>query len=373
MTRVLVDALGWPGRPRGVGRYIRELVAHLGVAGEVEVVLATGPWHLGFYAPLTQSGVRIVQVDGIGGSRLSRHAWHAMGLPTVARRVAADLVHVPEVVPAGRAAGIPMVVTIHDVAERDYPDVHGPFQVRYRRLVLKRLLRTSAHLITPSHFTAVRLAAFQPGAEGKTTVIPHGPGLDRTTETRKPALNLPDRFVLYVGALQRHKNVPRIVRSLRAVHASGVRRLDDLGLVLAGPSHNDTAEVTRAIGGDARVVWLELPSDGELAWLYRHAAGLVVPSLYEGFCLPITEAMNFGCPVITADRGGPREVAGNAAVLVDPLDEDAIAAAMIQVLTDEDLRTHLSAAGRAHAADFSWAKSATETAAVYRRAAAGEP
>jgi glycosyltransferase involved in cell wall biosynthesis len=372
LTRVLVDALGWPGRPRGVGRYINELVGHLCIDGQVEVLLATGRWHLDFYAALTRPGVRIVEVDRVGGSRVSRHAWHAIGLPRLAKKVGADVVHVPEVVPAGGAANIPIVATIHDLAERDYPDVHGRIQVRYRRLVLRQLLRNATHLITPSHFTATQVEAFQGGAGAKTSVIPHGSGLDPATVPKKPAVNLPDQFFLYVGALQRHKNVPRIVRALFRLYESGVPGIERVGLVLAGPRHNDASEVIRSIGGDARVVWLELPGDPELAWLYGHATGLVVPSLYEGFCFPITEAMSFGCPVISANTGGPLEVAGSAAVLVNPLDDAAITEAMLRVVTDKDLRASLSAMGRAHAATFSWEKAARATSAVYRRVAAGD-
>jgi glycosyltransferase involved in cell wall biosynthesis len=132
--------------------------------------------------------------------------------------------------------------------------------------------------------------------------------------------------------------------------------------------HNDEAAVESATDGDEAIVRLRDVADDELSWLYRHAALLAMPSRYEGFCIPLVEAMQFGCPVIAANSAAMPEIAGDAAVLVPANDERALADALKRLLDDEALRTNLAAAGRARAASFSWERAATETIAAYRAA-----
>jgi glycosyltransferase involved in cell wall biosynthesis len=167
-----------------------------------------------------------------------------------------------------------------------------------------------------------------------------------------------------VGAVQRHKSVPLLVRAFRALE------LGDAQLVLAGAVHNDEAAVAAAAQNDPRIVRLRDVDDAELAWLYRRAAVLAVPSRYEGFCIPLIEAMQFGCPVVAVNAGAMPEIAGDAALVVASGDERALAVALARVLDDADLRGQLAAAGRARAAQFSWERAATQTIAAYRVAAA---
>ena len=124
---------------------------------------------------------------------------------------------------------------------------------------------------------------------------------------------------------------------------------------------------------DGRVGFEHRPSPTRLAELYTGATGFIFPSLYEGFGLPIVEAMAAGAPVATTDRGSLREVAGDAALLFDPTDESAIAAAMTRLLTDRDLRTQLCARGHARAALFPWSRTAQETWTVYEEVASLPP
>jgi glycosyltransferase involved in cell wall biosynthesis len=173
-----------------------------------------------------------------------------------------------------------------------------------------------------------------------------------------------ERFFLFVGAVQRHKGVPHLVRAFRALGATGA------GLVIAGAVHNDEAAVEAAIATDPRIVRLRDPRDAELAWLYRNATALAMPSSYEGFCIPLTEAMQYGCPVVAADAGAMPEICGGAALLFSPTDEAALTAHLARLLADDELRSRLSAAGLERAAAFSWERSAHETLAVYRAALA---
>jgi glycosyltransferase involved in cell wall biosynthesis len=360
--RVLVDAVLGPAHPRGVGRYVLELAGHMQRSGEAAVTVAIAPWHRDFYAPLSAVGVGLAEVR-VGGRRGLRDAWHLLGVGRLAGRLASDVIHVPDRLPVARA-GRPLVITVHDTAEHDLTDAFGPLQLRYRRLVLADQLRRATRIIAPSTFSARRIAALAPAATDRTTVVMHGAGLDPAQPQVQPEQVGNERFILYVGAVQRHKGVPHLVRAFRALGAT------DVGLVLAGAVHNDEAAVEAAIGGDSRIVRLRNPRDAVLAWLYRHAVALAVPSRYEGFCFPLVEAMQLGCPVLAADAGAMPEICGDAALLFAPTDETALTAQLARVLADDGLRARLSAAGRERAAAFSWERAAHETISVYRAALA---
>ena len=360
--RVLVDAVLGPAHPRGVGRYVLELARHMQRSGEASVTIAIAPWHRDFYAPLSATGVELAEVR-VGGRRGLRNAWHLLGVGRLARRIGSDVIHVPDRLPVVRA-GRPLVITVHDTAEHDLPDAFGSLQLRYRRWVLADQLHRATQLIAPSSFSAQRIAALVPGAANRTTVVMHGAGLDPAQPQVQPEQVSRERFVLYVGAVQRHKGVPHLVRAFRALGGT------EAGLVIAGAVHNDEAAVEAAIGGDPRIVRLRNPRDATLAWLYGHAVALAAPSRYEGFCIPLVEAMQLGCPVLAADAGAMPEICGEAALLFSPTDETALTAQLARVLADAELRARLSAAGRKRAAAFSWERAAHETLSVYRAALA---
>lgn len=359
--RVLVDAVLGPSHPRGIGRYVRELSHHMARSGDVDITVAIAPWHRDYYAPLTAVGVELAQVR-VGARRGLRSTWHAYGVDRLARLVRADVIHVPDRMPVIATAGRPLVVTLHDTAEIDQPDAFGAIQLRYRRWVLRDQARRATRIIAPSHFAAQRIAALNPTAARRTAVVTHGAGLDPDQPQVDPGQIGGRPFVLFVGATQRHKSVPLLVRAFRALDRH------DMALVIAGPAHNDEAAVSAAAGADPRVIRLRDPEDGVLAWLYRHAALLVLPSRYEGFGIPLLEAMGAGCPVVAADAAAIPEICGDAALLFPPGDEVALVKRLARLMGDDELRARLVAAGRERAAAFSWARSATETVEVYRAA-----
>jgi glycosyltransferase involved in cell wall biosynthesis len=362
VVRILLDSVIAPGDPRGVGRYVRGLAGALASIPDTTVVVAHGRWHSDFFEPLARAGIDVVPIDLPSPARSARHAWQALRASALARRVSADVVHVAGCVPASLASGPPTVVTIHDLAEYDRPEIFGPVQLWYRRLVLRHQLRGADRLIAPSAFTAARLGRIDPLAARRTTVVHHGPGIDPSTQVARPGTRIEGPFFLCVGAVQRYKNLPRVIRAYRRL-ASPVA-----SLVIAGIDHDDRRAVQLAMAGDLRILRLPAVTDAEIAWLYRHAVALIFPSLYEGFGLPIIEAMAFGCPVITSDHGAMHEVAGDAALVVDPLDEAAIRTAMQQLLEDGSVRVRLSTAGRERAEGYTWDRAAAGTMAVYRAA-----
>jgi glycosyltransferase involved in cell wall biosynthesis len=186
----------------------------------------------------------------------------------------------------------------------------------------------------------------------------------------KRKYRLPDRFILYVGTLEPRKNLARLIGAYRRLREEGVQH----GLVIAGGRGWLCDDVFEAAGRDGlgeHVIFTGHVDEDDLLALYQSADVFAFPSLYEGFGLPVLEAMACGVPVVCSDRGSLPEAAGDAALLVDPTDESAIAAALARALRDDDLRRELVARGLRRAREFTWDKVARNFLSVYQEVAAG--
>ena len=280
-----------------------------------------------------------------GSSRAAKIArdttWYLGALPVAAR--SDDVLHVPgHRGPLLSAA--PLVVTIHDLAVLRHPEAFNRWTRTYSRTFLPRLARSATRVIAVSQFTAREAVELLGIEEERVRVIPHG--VEAPFEPEGEAAE--GDYVLAVGTLEPRKNLPRVVL---AADRAGVELR-----VVGAPGW-----------GEVGVESAGFVSDDELARLYRGAACLVYPSVYEGFGLPVLEAMACGTPVVTSRNTALDELAGEAAVLVDPLDVEAIAGGIEEAARR---REELRAAGLDRAHSFTWAAAAHATAEVYREAAA---
>jgi len=295
-------------------------------------------------------------------------------LPRLARRAGVDLVHsLANTAPLwGRFR---RVVTVNDLIHRFYPDTHGGLKARGMAFLVPAAIRRADRVITISAATADDLVRELGTPREKIDVVPLGVGTT-VREAVAPATGLRERFelgdrpiALSVSAKRPHKNLPRLLEALALIPAE---RRPVLVVPGYGTFHDDAlaADVQRlGIAGDVRMLgWVD---GAELEGLYAEAAVFVFPSLYEGFGLPVLEAMARGVPVACSDRGSLREVAGDAARVFDPEQPRAIAAAMEEILADPALADRLRAAGREQAARFTWPTAAQGVLASYERALAG--
>ncbi len=259
-----------------------------------------------------------------------------------------------------------VVVNIFDVIPRLFP-AYWPNPVS--RGVIDAWLALAARratlILTPSESTAHDVARLWPGAKSKVRTASLGVA-PRLASTAAEAGDRP--YLLYVGSNKPHKNLTRLVEAFGSIAST-----THGDLVIAGAwdaRYPQPLDRARRLGLGGRVRFIHRPSDEQLDALYAGATGFVFPSRYEGFGLPVLEAMAAGLPVATTTGGSLAEVAGDAALLFSPDDEAAIARALNALLTDDALRRRLTKAGLARAAEATWARTAEQVLAVYREAAA---
>jgi glycosyltransferase involved in cell wall biosynthesis len=273
--------------------------------------------------------------------------WYPLALPREARKRKLSVLHCPTF-RAPFSTSAPLVVTVLDLAVLRHPGMFNQWSRRYSRFAVPRVVQAAEAVITISEFTRSEVVELLGTAQEKVHAIPIA--VEAPFGADGPRAE--GDYVLAVGTLEPRKNLARVVEAAGRVGAE-LRVVGARGW--GGVSPNGKG--VRALG--------EVP-DEELAALYRGARALAYPSLYEGFGLPVLEAMACGAPVVTSRGGATEEVAGDAAVLVDPLDPGSIAAGLEEAASR---REELRAKGLERARAFSWDRVARDTWAVYERAA----
>ncbi len=306
------------------------------------------------------------------GTRLALGRWLSLGRR--AQRDGVDVLHVQYVAPLffrGR-----LIVSVHDLAFCDHPEFF-PARLRvYLKTLVPLSLRRAARVVTLSEFSRRALVGRYPSCAAKVHIVPlaaslglSGGGniaLDRTAHAE---MGIRDKFILYVGRLDARKNLSALLRAFSFLKRT--RRIPHQ-LVVTGPRDFWPSELQREWDTNefrSDIVRTGVVAEGTLAALYSSADVLVYPSLYEGFGLPVLEAMACGCPVVCTNTSSLPEVVGDAGLLVSAGSTDALAEAILRVISDERLRADLKKKGRERARRFSWAETAKKTLAVYRQAA----
>ncbi|HUE87782.1 MAG TPA: glycosyltransferase family 1 protein [Vicinamibacterales bacterium] len=293
-------------------------------------------------------------------------------IPLSLVREGAHLLHEPHYVlpPATRCR---TVVTIHDCIHLMFPQyLPGRLAHVYARGSMWSAVHKSDRILTVSEASKRDILHFFDIAPDKVSVIYNAiderflaaPDEERMDQIRQ-RYQLDHPFLLYVGNIKRHKNLERLIDAFGRARAGG---LDDLKLVIIGDEISKYPPLRQSVHRhrlDKHVRFLGFQPHDTLAAFYRLARAFVFPSLYEGFGLPPLEAMACGTPVVTSNVSSLPEVAGNAAILVDPYEPASIADGITRAVTDESARADLIARGLARARDFSWSQSASSIHRIY--------
>jgi len=270
---------------------------------------------------------------------------------------------------------VPVVVTVHDVSYELHPEWYPYRRDWLRRAFYRRSAQGATHILTVSRFSAAEIAGAYRITPERITVTPLGvdeafaPGEPEAAIDLPPAVATP--YLLHVGDLHERRNLAMLVEALLAARRH-FGALPALSLVLVGVDLGIAEGLrllaTRSGAADA-VVYLGSVGEQQLRALYRDSIAFVYPSLYEGFGLPLLEAMSSGTPVIASSAAAIPEVVGDAGLLLDPLDRQAWTQAIVDVVNDEHRRARMRSAGLSRAAEFTWRRTATLTLDAYRRAA----
>lgn len=353
----------------GITRYTRELARQLMEFEEIDLNLFSQ------YTP-TEMALRTEQNQALPAiqssvPRIPRAAqyllWHYAGLagPVAHAIDGADIVHSPTLwVPPRRTA--PLVVTVHDISFISHPHYHtGRVRLIYNS-GLRRAIREADALITDAVCTADEMVRLAGAPRHKIFPIPLAadasfrPTFDPAVPSR---YGIESDYLLYVGTLEPRKNLTVLLEAFAGLDTPGIK------LVLAGAKGWLYEEIFTSIDRlqlQERVIFPGYVADGDLAALYTMARVFVYPSTFEGFGLPVLEAMACGTPVITTNVSSLPEVAGDAAILISPDDIPALRQALRSLLSDQALHTELSGRALARSKEFSWRKTAEMTAEIYR-------
>lgn len=329
---VVVNARCFDRPLTGVERYAREVMARLN--GNIRV---SRPPH---------------RMSGWRG-----HLWEQLELPRVVNR---DLLWSPA--NTGPLAVRRQVITVHDLAVIDHPEWFEPKFAAWYRFLLPRLARRVAHIVTGSVFSKSRIVDRLGVAEDCVSVFPYGVG-EAFNRTPSPSVadvrrrfGLHSPYILTVGSLEPRKNLRRLLQAWDAVGAVS----QGLMLIVVGDARPTLRRVF--VPSDRPSVrWLNDVNDDDLPGLYAGALGFVLPSLYEGFGLPVLEAMACGTPVMCSNVTALPEIAADAAITVDPSDGESMMCGLRQLMSDADKRVELRRLGLERAAAFSWDRTAFRT------------
>lgn len=351
----------------GVGRYTRELIKHLSqIDSENEyIVYFSSKKYLeeeSIRKPNFYSVVLPITIYDI-------HKQPLLGYRIYKDRL--DIFHATDHWVTPFYTSCPLVITVHDTLIKTGRKCLPYTVMLYGTFITRIAMTVADRILTVSDFTSNEIARFYPAMAGKISRIYNGVGSEFTPQslrvigTVKKKYGLPERYILYVGSLKEHKNIPRLIQAFSHMP---VRLRDDIGLVIASRLESRFSSIERLperLGIEKSVKFIGYLPNSDLPGLYSGATAAVIPSLNESFGLSAVEAMACGIPVTVSGIGALSEVCGEAALYFDPMSVKDIGDKIMRILTDSDLRKRLSDEGIKRSKSFSWDVAASKTLSAY--------
>ncbi|MGD2207702.1 MAG: glycosyltransferase family 1 protein [Anaerolineae bacterium] len=375
--RIGIDYTAAVRQGGGIGRYTRNLIRALAKLDSAEqasenqyALFVAGGWGEGDgLGPWPQNfGIRPAPLS----DRWMTILWQRLRLPLPIQLFTGplDLFHSPDFVlpPVGRT---PAILTVHDLSFLRVPEHFVPGFCEYLTGAVSRAVGRADHILADSESTrrdlvellAVdpdRVTVIYPGVEPRFRPIEEVPLLEQV----RARYRLPERFILGLGTLQPRKNFDGLIRAFARLPAA-----EDLHLVIAGGKgwmYEETLALPARLGLEGRVHFPGFVDDTDLPALYNVASVFAFPSWYEGFGLPVLEAMACGTPVVAADNSSLPEAVGDAGLMIEAGDAEALADSLVRLMREKHLRERLAAAGIEWAQRFTWEAAARQLASVYR-------
>jgi glycosyltransferase involved in cell wall biosynthesis len=347
MTGLLFNLAFLHAQPTGLATYALNILPYLQPLQPQ--VLA--PFGVGEGIDLIPTPQNMSGREGLGG-HIRRLWWTQWHLPAIYRQVGSSLLFSP-IPEAPLYQGCRYILTVHDLIPLRFRRWSSRLS-NYFQFVVPLLLHNASHILCNSHSTAQEVQDFFHIKPDRLSVIPLAFDHDRFRFLNLPTAN----YFLYIGRHDRHKNLGRLIQAFAKVPK-------DYELWIGGSYDGRytpaLVQIVRELSLTDRVKFLGYIDQQNLCPLFNRAIALVLTSLWEGFGLPVLEALACGTPVITSNLSALPEIAGDAALFVDPYNVDAIADAMVQITRSESLRLHLRSLGLTRCQAFTWAKTGEET------------
>ncbi len=374
---ILLDAIPLTGLLTGISRYVRNLYTQLAALPDARVHYYNGARLVARMPEQADPGKWMKTTDRVWalpdpmvvGLRCVNWLLFEQRIRSVVRKNRFDVYHETAFTPSAlKGADVPQVFTLHDLSLIKCREMHPRERVWFSDLFFQRRIKHADHIITVSEYVRSEIIEeLRIPAHAVTTIHEAADPLfyprDReSVEAMRASMNLPKDYLLFVGTLEPRKNLSMLIEALAACK-------HDVPLVLTGWKgwgEKEWQEKAKRIGLGNRIHFTGYVDEESLARLYSGALSLVYPSLYEGFGLPLLEAMACGTPVICSNAASLPEVAGDAALLINPHNAEALTHAIDCVCEDDMLRTRMKERGLERAAHFSWEKTARQTLEVFR-------
>lgn len=347
-NKVIIDAQMLARKnTTGMGRYIQELLAFLTKNSDFEWIVKQ-PKPIKFYRTL----------------------WEHTILPLYSVIERANILFCPSnIAPLFVPKKVKLIVTIHDLRVKKFPDTFSKSTRIYYNLNYLNTFNRADAIITVSEFSKNEIIKYYPQAKEKIFVIPNGINLQQFR-----VLNIPrKKQILFIGAIAKHKNIKIILKAFLMIkdkidHTVVIVGNKDKGM----PEDEETKEILKQIPPE-RVIFTGKLTDEEIVRVYNESEIFVFPSIYEGFGLPILEAMACGCPVIASNQSSIPEVCGDSALLFDPFNPEELAEKILLLTNDSNLRNKLVEKGLERVKVFSWEEAAEKHIEVFKRVMYGTP
>ncbi len=295
----------------------------------------------------------------------------SFGLPRICRQWKADILHTTYIAPIQKTCL--SVVSVHDVSYKRFPEYFSPRDRLLLNTLIPITLQRADAVITISEYSKNEILSYYPDIAEKLHVIYLAPKPYFRSLTNhvylnqvKRKINIRDNFILFVGNLQPRKNLIKLIQAFSRIRD----KINGIQLVIVGAEKWRSSSIHSLVyeqNLENDVIFTGYLTDDDLVALYNLARVFIYPSLYEGFGLPILEAMACGTPVICSNTSSMPEVAGEAAMYIDPNNEKDIALALLEIIQDDRLAHSLSSKGKLWVNEFSWAKTAMETSKIYNK------
>ncbi len=375
--RIALSGMFWGMANTGSGQYLAHLLSHLpALLPDATFTLPTPAQ--GREGPVHESVAAVpLRTPFDGKSRHAAKVWfEQVSFPRYCRQIDADVAHVPYFAPP-LVPRVPTVVTIHDLIPLVLPAYRASWGVRAYTALVSRATKSAHVVITDSHASAEDIVRLLNVPRERLRVIylavdsSYQPVADKSMQSTLDRLGIRRPYLFYLGGFDQRKNVPTLLKA----YAEAGDSLGDLSLVVAGRLPDvdtsfapDPRRIVQELGIQERVRLTGFVDEQDKPALYAGATAFCFPSAYEGFGLPVLEAISCGTPVIVGACGSLIEVAGPAGIHVPPGDVAALASAMIRLGTDAGYRHELSQAALEQSNRFSWRRTAAQTLSAYEQA-----